>query len=251
MSFEKKSAIVTGAAKGIGKGIALALAKEECNVVVSDIDQKEAEKVAEEIRKMGPKALAIQCDVSKKEEVANLFSKTVQEFGKLDILVKNAGIYPFKTFSEMEESDWDKVMNINLKSTFLCSKEAAKVLPEGGRIVNISSIAAFVGFEGLVHYCATKGAINAMIRALALELAPKKITVNAVAPGAIDTPGAAQPNQPRTAAEETKKQTVAMIPLSRMGLPEDIANAVVFLASEKSNYITGQTIIVDGGWTLR
>lgn len=251
MSFQNKTAIVTGAAKGIGRGIALALAKEGANVIVSDIDQKESETVAEEIRKIGPKALAVQCDVSKKDEVEKLFSKTVEEFGQLDILVNNAGIYPFVPFSEMKEEDWDKVMNVNLKSIFLCSKEAAKILPESGRIVNISSIASFVGFEGLVHYCATKGAINAMVRSLALELAPKKITVNAVAPGAIDTPGASQPDQPRTAAEETKKQTIAMIPLSRMGQPEDIANAVVFLASEKSDYITGQVIVVDGGWTLR
>ncbi|MDD5489472.1 MAG: SDR family NAD(P)-dependent oxidoreductase [Candidatus Moranbacteria bacterium] len=244
MPLQNKTAIVTGAAKGIGKGIAIALAKEGANVVVSDIDQKEAEKVAEEIRKIGPKALVIQCDVSKKEEVENLFRKTVEEFGKLDILVNNAGIYPFVSFADMKEEDWDKVMNINLKSVFLCSKKAAEVLPEGGRIVNISSVAAFVGFESLVHYCATKGAVNAMIRALALELAPKKITVNAVAPGAIETPGAKGP-------EEQMKQTIAMIPLAREGQPEDIANVVVFLASEKSDYITGQTIIVDGGWTLR
>jgi 3-oxoacyl-[acyl-carrier protein] reductase len=124
-------------------------------------------------------------------------------------------------------------------------------MPEQGRIISISSVASFIGFEGLVHYCASKGGINAMIRALALELAAKKITVNAVAPGAIDTPGASQPDQPRTAAEAVRKQTIAMIPLSRMGKPEDIANAVVFLASDKSGYITGQTIIVDGGWTLR
>lgn len=246
MSLKNKTAIVTGARRGIGKGIALALAKEGCNVVISDIDEKNCEAVAEEVRKLGPKALAVQCDVTKKEEVENLFSKTVEEFGQLDILVNNAGIFPFVPFAQMKEEDWDKVMNVNLKSIFFCSKEAAKILPEGGRIVNISSIASFVGFEGLVHYCATKGAINAMIRALALELAPKKITVNAVAPGAIETPGASV-----AATEESKKQTIAMIPLARMGQPEDIANAVVFLASEKANYITGQTIIVDGGWTLR
>lgn len=246
MSLKNKTAIVTGARRGIGKGIALALAKEGCNVVISDIDEKNCEAVAEEVRKLGPKALAVQCDVTKKEEVENLFSKTVEEFGQLDILVNNAGIFPFVPFAQMKEEDWDKVMNVNLKSIFFCSKEAAKILPEGGRIVNISSIASFVGFEGLVHYCATKGAINAMIRALALELAPKKITVNAVAPGAIDTPGAGE-----SATEESKKQTIAMIPLSRMGQPEDIANTVVFLVSEKSEYITGQTIIVDGGWTLR
>lgn len=246
MSLENKTAIVTGARRGIGKGIAIALAKEGCNVVVSDIDEKDCEVVAEEVRKLEPKALAVRCDVSKKGEVEKLFSRTMEEFGRLDILVNNAGIFPFVPFAEMKEEDWDKVLNVNLKSIFFCSKEAAKVLPEGGRIVNISSIAAFVGFEGLVHYCASKGAINSMIRALALELAPKKITVNAVAPGAIETPGASE-----VSTEESKKQTIATIPLSRMGQPEDIADAVVFLASEKAGYITGQTIIVDGGWTLR
>ena len=161
-------------------------------------------------------------------------------------MVNNAGIFPFVPFKDMKESDWDKVLDINLKSVFLCSQEAAKVMPEGGRIVSISSIASFVGFEGLVHYCASKGGINSMVRALALEFAPKKITVNAIAPGAIDTPGANVGSN-----EEVKKQTIAMIPLARMGQPEDIANAVVFLASDKADYITGQTIIVDGGWTLR
>lgn len=251
MYFKDKTAIVTGAGRGIGKGIALALAKEGCNIVVSDINQEDSEKVAKELKELGVKTLAVKCDVSSKAEVEKLFSKTVKEFKKLDILVNNAGIFPFVPFKDMKEADWDKVLNVNLKSVFLCSQAAAKIMPEGGRIVSISSVASFIGFEGLVHYCASKGGINAMIRALALELAPKKITVNAVAPGSIDTPGASQPDQPRTAAEAVRKQTIAMIPLARMGQPEDIANAVVFLASDKAEYITGQTIIVDGGWTLR
>jgi len=251
MLLENKVAVVTGAGRGIGKGIALALAKEKCNVVVSDIDQKGCEKVTEELEKLGVKALAIKCDVSKKSEVEKMFKQTLKTFGQLDILVNNAGIFPFVAFAEMKEADWDKVIDVNLKSVFLCSQEAAKAMKEGGRVVNISSIASVVGFEGLVHYCASKGGINGMIRALALELAPKKITVNAVAPGAIDTPGASQPDQPKTATEETRKQTISMIPLARMGQPEDIANAVVFLASQKASYITGQTIIVDGGWILR
>jgi len=251
MLLENKVAIITGARRGIGQGIAKALAQEKCNVVVSDIDQKDCEKVAKDLKQLGVKALAVKCDVSDKSEVENLFKQTMKEFGKLDILVNNAGVFPFISFTEMKETDWDKVIDVNLKSVFLCSQEAVKIMSSGGRIINISSIASFIGFEGLVHYCASKGAINSMIRALALELAPKKITVNAVAPGAIDTPGASQPDQPRTAAEETKKQTISMIPLSRMGQPEDIANTVVFLASEKASYITGQTIIVDGGWTLR
>jgi len=251
MLLENKVAIVTGAGRGIGYGIAKALAQEKCNIVVSDINQTDCEKVAKDLKELGVKTEAVKCDVSKKSEVEELFKQTIKEFGRLDILVNNAGIFPFIPFAEMKESDWDKVINVNLKSVFLCSQEAAKIMSSGGRIVNISSIASFVGFEGLVHYCASKGGINSMIRALALELAPKKITVNAVAPGAIDTPGASQPDQPKTAAEAAKKQTIAMIPLARMGQPEDIANAVVFLASEKSSYITGQTIIVDGGWTLR
>ena len=251
MYFKNKTAIVTGAGRGIGEGISLALAKEGCNVVVSDINLKDCEKVAEGIKKLGVKAIGVKCDVSNSAEVKELFLKTIKEFGGLDILVNNAGIFPFISFKDMKEADWDKVINVNLKSVFLCSREAAKIMPEQGRIISISSVASFIGFEGLVHYCASKGGINAMIRALALELAAKKITVNAVAPGAIDTPGASQPDQPRTAAEAVRKQTIAMIPLSRMGKPEDIANAVVFLASDKSDYITGQTIIVDGGWTLR
>jgi len=244
MTLKNKTAIVTGARQGIGYGIVKALAQEGCNVVVSDIIQEDCKKVVEEIEKIGVQGLAVKCDVSKKEEVDNLVKKTIEKFGKLDILVNNAGIYPFVSFMEMKESDWDKVLDINLKSVFLCSQAAAKEMKSNGKIISISSIASFVGFEGLTHYCASKGGINAMIRALALELAPKKINVNAVAPGAIDTPGAAS-------SKEQTKQTIAAIPWARMGTPEDIANAVVFLASEKADYITGQTIIVDGGWTLK
>lgn len=244
METKNKTAVVTGAGKGIGKGIAIALAKEGYNIVVSDIIQEDGEKVVAELKAMGANAIALKCDVSNKSEVENLFAEIIKVFGNVDVLVNNAGIFPFVPFAKMEESDWDKVMNVNLKSIYLCSHEALKTMSEGGRIINISSIASFVGFEGLVHYCASKGGVNGMIRALALELAPKKITVNAVAPGAIDTPGA-------KSTEEMQKQTVAAIPLKRMGQPEDIANAVVFLAKDESRYITGQVIVVDGGWTLR
>lgn len=244
MQLSNKVAIVTGSRRGIGYGIAIALAKEGCNVVVSDINQEECEKVVGEIEKMGVNGLAIQCDVSKKGEVDNLVSKTIEKFGQLDILVNNAGIFPYVPFLNMTEEDWDKVLDINLKSVFLCSQAAVKNMKSGSKIVNISSIASFIGFPTLAHYCASKGGINSMIRALALELAPQKINVNAVAPGATDTPGAAS-------SEETKQQTIKGIPLARMGTPEDIANAVVFLASEKADYITGQTIIVDGGWTIQ
>jgi len=243
---KNKTVVITGAGRGIGQGIALAFAKEKYNVVVSDLNMEDCEKAAGEIKGLGADSLAIKCDVSKESEVKNLMAKTVRKFKKIDVLVNNAGIFPSVPFFKMTETDWDKVLNVNLKSIFLCSRAALDSMPLGGRIINISSIASFVGFEGLVHYCASKGGINSMIRALALELAPKKITVNAIAPGAIETPGAM-----KSLTEEARKQTIAIIPLARFGLPEDIANAVLFLASEKSDYITGQTIIVDGGWTLR
>ncbi len=246
MGLKNKVAIVTGAKQGIGQSITSTLAFEKCNVVVSDIDQKGCEKVARDLKKTGIKALAVKCDVSKKSEVKNLFDQTIKKFGRLDILVNNAGIFPFVPFTEMKESEWDKVIDINLKGIFLCCREAVSIMKSGGKIINISSIASVVGFEGLVHYCASKAGVNGLTRTLALELAPKKINVNAVAPGAIETPGA-----DKTSTEESKKQTIGIIPLARMGQPKDIADAVMFLASEKSNYITGQTIIVDGGWILR
>ena len=243
---KNKTVVITGAGRGIGQGVSLAFAKEKYNIVVSDINIEDCEKVAEEIKRLGADSLAIKCDVSKESKVKNLMAEAARKFKKIDVLVNNAGIFPSVPFFKMTEADWDKVLNVNLKSIFLCSRAALDSMPEGGRIINISSIASFVGFEGLVHYCASKGGINSMIRALALELALKKITVNAVAPGAIETPGAM-----KSLTEEAKKQTTAIIPLARFGSPKDIANAVLFLASEKSDYITGQTIIVDGGWTLR
>lgn len=246
MLFQNKVAVITGAGQGIGKGIALALAQEGCQVVISDLNLKTCEQVAQEIQAVGGPCLAVKCDVSQKAEVDNLIAETLKKFGQLDILVNNAGIFPYLAFDKMQESDWDKVMNVNLKSIFLCSQVASKVIPENGRIISISSIASVVGFEGLVHYCASKGGVSSMTRALALELAGKKITVNAVAPGATDTPGATG-----VMNDETKNQAVATIPLKRWGTPADIANTVVFLASDKASYITGQTIVVDGGWTLR
>lgn len=245
--FKNKTAIVTGAAKGIGYGIALALAKEGANVVLADTDESANENSAKEIEKeTGSKCIAVKCDVSKKEDVDTLIRTATEKFGALDILVNNAGIFPFKPFLELSEEDWDKVMDVNLKSVFMCSQAAAKVMKDGSKIVTISSIASLVGFEGLTHYCASKGGINGMTRALALELASKKINVNAIAPGLINTPGVSAGLN-----DEALKQMMTMIPWSRMGLPEDIASAVVFLSSPQSDYITGQVIVVDGGWTLR
>lgn len=246
MMLQGKVAIVTGAGKGIGKGIALALAHEGCAVVVSDIDEAGCAETAREVAALGVKSLGVPCDVSSRAAVENLFNEAVKVFGKIDIVVNNAGIYPFVPIEKMTEEDWDKVIDVNLKSVFLCAKEAARLLPEGGRIISISSIASLIGFEGLAHYCASKSGINGLTRVLALELASKKITVNAVAPGAIDTPGLSN-----DMTDTEKQQTIPLIPLGRLGQPSDIASTVVFLASEKASYITGQVIVVDGGWTLR
>lgn len=243
--LKDKVAIVTGAGQGIGKGIAKMLAAEGCHIVVSDMNEETCAEVAREVEALGVKALAVRCDVSSKAEVADLFAKTKEHFGRLDVLVNNAGVYPFLAFESMEEADWDHIMDVNLKSVFLCSKEAVKMLQSGGRIISISSIASLVGFEGLAHYCASKSGINGFTRVLALELAKRNITVNAVAPGVITTPGTTE------WTEEAKKQTLAMIPAARQGTPEDIGSAVVFLASATSSYITGQVIVVDGGWTSR
>lgn len=246
MNINEKVVIVTGAGKGIGRGIAHTFAKDGYKVVVSDINFEECLSVVKEVEDLGGEALAVKCDVSLKLEVENLFKETMAKFGRLDALVNNAGIFPFIAFEQMTEENWDKVIDVNLKSIFLCSQEAVKNMKEGGKIINISSIAASVGFSGLTHYCASKGGVNGMIRALALELAPKKINVNNVAPGAIETPGA-------TGAldDEAKKQYISIIPAGRMGLPEDIAAATLFLASDGADYITGQTLVVDGGFILR
>jgi len=242
--MKNKVAIVTGSGQGIGLGIALALAKEGCNIVISDINPETCEKAVAEVTKLGVKAIAVLCNVAKKENVDELIATTMKEFGQLDILVNNAGIYPYKAFMEMTEADWDKVMNVNMKGVFFCTSAAVKVMRPGSKVIHISSIASLVGFENLTHYCASKGGINGFTRALGLELASKGINVNAVAPGAIETPGAAMD-------EETKKNFVNIIPAKRFGKPEDIANAVVFLASDGADYITGQVLTVDGGWTLK
>ncbi len=246
MKTEEKVVIVTGAGKGIGRGIAHTFAKDGYSVVVSDVNYEECLTVVSEIEALGKKAIAIKCDVSLKSEVKNLVAETMKEFGRLDVLVNNAGIFPFVPFMDMTEENWDKVIDVNLKSIFLCSQEAVKNMKEGGKIVNISSIAGSVGFSGLTHYCASKGGLNGMTRALALELAPKKINVNNIAPGAIETPGVGG-----ALNEETRKQYISIIPAARMGQPEDIAAATLFLASDGADYITGQTLVVDGGFILR
>jgi NAD(P)-dependent dehydrogenase (short-subunit alcohol dehydrogenase family) len=244
-----KVAIVTGARRGIGKGIALMLAQAGAKVVVSDIDEKECQKVVEEIKKIGSDGLAIKCDVTNRKEVEEMVKKTIEKFGRIDILVNNAGIAPFKPFLEITEEEWDRVLAVNLKGYYLCAQAVAKeMIKRGwGRIINIASIAmgqVGFGFPNLTHYCASKGGIVAFTEALALELTPKGINVNAISPGVIATEMA----KPVIEDEKIKQSILARIPKGRIGQPEDIAAAVVFLSSEEADYITGATLVVDGGW---
>ena len=249
MKVQQKIAIVTGARRGMGKSHALVLAKVGIKVVVSDISLEDCQKVVKEIEKEGGEAMAIKCDVSKKEEVDNMIKQTVEKWGKVDILVNNAGICQFKPFLELTEEEWDRTIDINLKGYFFCSQAVAKemVKQKSGTIVNIASVAmgqVGVGFPTLTHYSASKGGIVAMTETLAIELAPYNIRVNAIAPGTIDTPMI----DPLKTDPERLEATLARIPLRRIGKPEEVSNLVLFLASDESSYITGSTVIIDGGW---
>jgi len=246
-----KVAIITGAAKGMGKAHSLKLAAAGAKIVLADLSLEECQLVVDEIKKMRGEAIAVKCDISKKSEVDNLISEAVKKFKKIDILVNNAGIFPFKPFLEMQEADFQKVIDINLKGYFLCTQAAAKEMQKNdpsekgqrGSIINIASVAAVMGFAGLSHYCASKGGVVAMSKAIALELAPLGIRINNIDPGAIETPGATG-----GADKKGDESFVANVPMKRWGKAEEISNAVLFLASNESSYMTGSTMIVDGGW---
>jgi NAD(P)-dependent dehydrogenase (short-subunit alcohol dehydrogenase family) len=249
MDLKDKVAIITGARRGMGKSHALVLAKVGAKVVVSDISEEDCQGVVKEIEKNGGEALAVKCDVTKKEEVNNLVKKTIERFGKVDILINNAGICQFKPFLELTEEEWDRTLNINLRGYFLCAQAAAKemIKKKSGVIVNIASVAmgqVGKGMAQIVHYCASKGGIVAMTEALAVELAPYNIRVNAISPGAIETPMAEATKQDPKILEST----LAKIPMGRMGRPEEVSNLVLFLSSDSSSYMTGSTVVIDGGW---
>ncbi len=246
MKIEKRTAIVTGSRRGIGRSIALALAKEGASIIVSDIDLNDCQKVVDEIKGLGRHGLAIKCDVTSKTEIDEMVKKAVAEFGGIDILVNNAGIVGFSPFLELSEADWDKMISINLKGQFLCAQAAARemVKKKWGRIINIASVSSGgcqIAFPMIAHYTASKGGVLGLTKALALELASFNINVNAISPGAINTEMA-------RGSEEQVRATLARIPKGRIGEPEDVANLVVFLASPESDYITGADIVIDGGW---
>lgn len=241
-----KNVLVTGATGGIGSAIAEAFAKNGCNVALHTFSKPdEAKKKAEELcGNFGVKTFYVQADISKESQVKSMFEKMEKDFGKIDILVNNAGVSFVSMLCDTTEDDFDRVMNINLKGAFFCTKEAIKnmVHNKWGRVINVSSVWGNVGASCEVVYSASKAGLVGFTKALARELAPSGITVNAVSPGLVDT----QMNS--HLSQDDIKDLCEEIPAGRMGKPEEVAHAVLFLASENSAYITAQNITVDGGW---
>jgi 3-oxoacyl-[acyl-carrier protein] reductase len=236
-------AVITGASRGIGRSIALALAAQGARIVAFDLDMAETEKVAGEIRELGVDALAVQGNVTVAADTERMIDAALEKFGRVDILVNNAGITRDGLLMRMKDEDWDAVLGVNLKGAFLCSRAASKVMAKQryGRIINISSVVGQMGNAGQANYCASKAGLMGLTKSNARELAKRNVTVNAVAPGFIATA------MTDALPEKTRQELAAQIPLERLGTADDIANAVLFLATERSGYITGQVIGVNGG----
>jgi 3-oxoacyl-[acyl-carrier protein] reductase len=244
--LEGKVAIVTGASKGIGAEIARHLAGEGASVVVNYSSAKEgADRVVDEITKRGGKAIAVQADVANKGDVEHLFAAGKKAFGQLDILVNNAGVYQFAPLEEVTEAEFHREFNTNVLGLILATQEAVKHFrAEGGSVINISSVASSLTPPNSVIYSGTKGAVDAITRALAKELGPKKIRVNAINPGTIETEGYQTIGMP---GSDFEKQALAQTPLGRVGQPRDVAQVALFLASSESGWVTGETVRAAGG----
>lgn len=247
MSLQGKTAVVTGGGRGIGRAICIEFAAQGANVVINYAGNSEAaEKTAAECEALGAKTAIIKADVSKAEEVDSVFALAIEEFGRVDILVNNAGVTKDKLIMAMSEEDFDKVVDTNLKGAFLCMKSAAKLMMKqrSGRIINMSSVVGVRGNAGQVNYAASKAGIIGMTKSLAKELAGRNVTVNAIAPGFIDTDMTAM------LSDKIKEGILAGIPMKKLGKPEDIAKTAAFFAQDESGYITGQVICVDGGMAM-
>ncbi|MDM5198837.1 3-oxoacyl-[acyl-carrier-protein] reductase [Fictibacillus enclensis] len=242
-----KTALVTGASRGIGRAIALELAKNGAKVAVNYAgSEAKAKEVVEEIIAMGQEAIAVQANVADSESVTGMVKRVIEEFGSLDILVNNAGITKDNLLMRMKEEEWDSVLNTNLKGVFLCTKAVTRQMMKQrkGRIINISSIVGVSGNPGQANYVAAKAGVIGLTKTTAKELASRNITVNAIAPGFIDT------EMTEVLEENVKGEMLKAIPLARFGSTDDIASLVTFLAGDSSSYITGQTINVDGGMVM-
>ena len=243
MNLSGKVALVTGASRGIGRAVALKLAGEGADVVVTATSLERAQKTADEVTAMGVKALAVKVDVSSTSDVEALFAKISEAFGKLDILVNNAGITRDGLLMRMKDADWDAVIDTNLKGAFVCTREAVKLMgkAKGGSIVNISSVVGEMGNAGQSNYCASKAGLIGLTKSVAREYAKRNITVNAITPGFIET------DMTDVLSPSVKEDLMKQIPAGRFGKPEDIANAVFFLVSEMGSYVTGHVLSVNGG----
>ena len=246
MDLKGRVAIVTGGAQGIGKSIATQLALAGANVVIADMAEEMAKSTAKEISQKGSEAVSIVVDVSSFSSVEEMVKKTLDKFGRIDILINNAGITRDALVMRMKEEDWDMVLDINLKGAFNCIKIVSPIMMKQrfGKIVNIASIVGINGNAGQANYSASKGGLIALTKTCAKELASRQINVNAVAPGFIQT------SMTERLSAEVREKLSSQIPLGKMGNPDDVANAVLFLVSEKSSYITGEVIKVDGGMAM-
>ncbi|GGP12299.1 MULTISPECIES: 3-oxoacyl-[acyl-carrier-protein] reductase [Oceanobacillus] len=245
--LQDQTAVVTGASRGIGRAIALELAKNGANVIVNySGSEAKAEEVVGEIQALGVKAVKIQANVADEESVKQLMKQAVKEFGSIDILVNNAGITKDNLLMRMKEDEFDQVIQTNLKGTFLCTKAVSRQMmkQKSGRIINVASIVGVSGNPGQANYVAAKAGVIGLTKTTAKELASRNILVNAVAPGFISTDMTDQ------LSEEQQESLLQLVPLARLGKPEDVARVVRFLASEDANYITGQTIHIDGGMVM-
>lgn len=252
-----QSALVTGANSGIGKAVAIALANDGANVVVNYVSKPEvAQEVVAKIKTNGGNAIALAADVSKEDQVQSMFQLMFKEFGTIDILVNNAGLQKDSAFENMTLADWQLVIDVNLTGQFLCAREATReflrrgIIPgrsvAAGKIICMSSVHEVIPWGGHANYATSKGGVMLLMKSMAQELAPKKIRVNSIGPGAIQTPI----NQSAWETPEALKSLLTLIPYNRIGKPEDIGKVAVWLASDESDYITGTTIFVDGGMTL-
>jgi len=236
-------ALVTGAAQGIGKAVALLLARNGADIVVSDINLEKAEETANEIRSIGRKALAVKVDVAHWNDVEQMVEVILEKFAKIDILVNNAGITRDKLILRMTEEDWDAVLDVNLKGTFHCTKAVVRHMAKqrSGKIINIASVVGEMGNASQANYSASKAGVIGLTKTIAREFAQRGININAIAPGYIETP------MTEVLPEKVKEELKKLIPMERLGKPEDVAEAVLFLASEESSYITGHVLNVNGG----